>query len=123
MISLSIPVRRELPSPSKKYKKRQKKNCPIVITFFHKEVHVKELHRVKLSGPTTQKYSDNVLEFKNNTVTVTVNKAGKVATLKTNKGVYSLVKHETLNMYYSILNGVNVHFTHKAWVSDLIYWS
>lgn len=51
-------------------------------------------------------------------------KNGICATVTTNKGVYTLVKHPTLGIYQGTTpTGIKIHVTHKAWVGKLIFWA
>jgi carbonic anhydrase len=87
------------------------------------------LHGVIDIHNTKAKTSDSkkVIAFINdkNSVRLTTSTEG-VVTMRTNVAEYTLIKHATKNMYIGVIDTVTdikVHFTHKAIVGKLIYWS
>ena len=57
------------------------------------------------------------------TIHIFILREGKEIMVKTNKDVYQLSKHSSINMYHGDLNGVKVQVTLKKMGGKIIYWN
>lgn len=89
----------------------------------------KKQNIVKLTGmtkenkPATIQQADQVIYFSDGKHIRVERMTQFTAVLDTKKGRYQLVKHDTLNIFKGVCNGVKVHFTKKKVTGKLIYWS
>lgn len=84
---------------------------------------MKTQHFVNMIGNNASKSMEDLLFYSVKPSIQVAVKNGVSAEIITTKGNYQLIKHPTLGIYQGVINGIKVHFTHKAWKAQLIYWS